>query len=458
MKTSRRSRASRNLEVIRLTTSRGCDAAATAVRSRFSSAERARQLKVELEQRHAQQVVASLGNMKGVLMKLGQMASYIDEGMPAVMRESLATLQQDAPLMDAVLAIDEIERGLGGRLRRFFTDFDETPVAAASIGQVHRAVTRNGDEVAVKVQYPGIARAIAADLDNTAMLASILSMIFPGLETSQLVGELRLRLTEELDYEHEAMNQQLFVDFYDRHPSVHIPRVDHELSSATVLTTEIIHGQRFEAAVESSDQDRRDEIAELIFRYVFRGLYRLHAFNGDPHPGNYLFEPDGRIAFLDYGLVKYFTDADALQFERLIRSMLTKDASDFRAALVEFGLLRGGAPFSDEELYEWFSHYYEIVLTEGPVTVTPEYASSMVRYNFDAKTNQILKYANIPPSFVLTQRINLGLYAILARLGATANYRAIAEELWPWVNAPPSTPIGEAEAAWLSQKPSHPAA
>ena len=140
--------------MIRLTTSRGCDAAATAVRSRFSSAERARQLKVELEQRHAQQVVASLGNMKGVLMKLGQMASYIDEGMPAVMRESLATLQQDAPPMDAVLAIDEIERGLGGRLRRFFTDFDETPVAAASIGQVHRAVTRNGDEVAVKGAVP----------------------------------------------------------------------------------------------------------------------------------------------------------------------------------------------------------------------------------------------------------------------------------------------------------------
>jgi len=432
---------------------RGIDNALTAGRVRFSSTDKARQLRVELERRHADELVASLGHMKGALMKIGQMASYIDEGMPPLIRESLATLQQDAPPMDGVLAIDVIERELGGRLNRFFSEFDEVPVAAASIGQVHRAVTRQGREVAVKVQYPGIAQAIAADLDNTAVLGSLLGMVFPGLETGPLVGELRARLTEELDYEHEALNQQLFVDFYGGHPWIHVPAVHHDLSAMRVITTEFVHGERFERAVETSDQSRRDDIAELIFRYVFRGMYRIQAFNGDPHPGNYIFEPDGRIAFLDYGLVKYFTDEDTVQFERLIRAMLAQSPSGFRTALEDFGLLRHNAPFSDDELYEWFSHYYAIVLTEGPITLTPEYASSMVRYNFDAKTNQILKYANIPPSFVLTQRINLGLYAILARLGATANYRAIAEELWPWVNAPASTPIGDAEAAWLATKP-----
>jgi len=432
---------------------RGIDSALTASRARFSSKEKAKQLQVDLERRHARELVSSLGHMKGALMKIGQMASYIDEGMPPVIRESLATLQQDAPPMQSVLAIDVIEAELGGRLSRFFKDFDNDPVAAASIGQVHRAVTRAGTEVAVKVQYPGIAQAIAADLDNTAVLGSLLAMVFPGLDTGPLVGELRARLTEELDYEHEARNQQLFVDFYEGHPWIHVPTVHHDLSTASVITTEFVHGQRFEQAVETSDQSRRDDIAELIFRYVFRGMYRIQAFNGDPHPGNYIFEPDGRIAFLDYGLVKYFTGPDTVQFERLIRAMLSENSSGFRAALEDFGLLRRDAPFSDVELYEWFSHYYAIVLTDGPITLTPEYASSMVRYNFDAKANQILKYANIPPSFVLTQRINLGLYAILARLGATANYRAIAEELWPWIDGPPSTPIGEAESAWLAAKP-----
>jgi len=447
------SRVSRTAALGRLAAMRGADTALTAARTQFSSKQKSKQLQLELERRHAHDLVSSLGHMKGALMKIGQMASYIDEGMPPAIRESLATLQQDAPPMQGVLAIDVIEGELGGRLGRFFRDFDEQPVAAASIGQVHRAVTRAGTEVAVKVQYPGIARAVAADLDNTAVLGSLLGAMFPGLDTDPLVGELQVRLNEELDYKHEARNQQLFVDFYQDHPWIHVPTVFHELSTAKVITTEFVHGQRFEQAVETSDQSRRDDIAELIFRYVFRGLYRIGAFNGDPHPGNYIFEPDGRIAFLDYGLVKYFTAADTLQFERLIRSMLAENPSGFRSALEDFGLLRKDAPFSDEELYDWFSHYYAIVLTEGPITITSEYASSMVRYNFDPKTNQILKYANIPPSFVLTQRINLGLYAILARLGATANYRAIAEELWPWVNGEPSTPIGEAESAWLAAKP-----
>ena len=440
----------RSMRLARLSVARAADAGFTfAAGAILGSRERRR---AELADRHAVAVVGSLGEMKGVMMKIGQMASYLDEGMPEPVRQTLASLQHDAPPMEGDVAIAVVERELGGRLGRFFSDFDEVPVAAASIGQVHHAVTKGGREVAVKVQYPGIAEAIAADLDNTQMLGSIMSMMFSGLDPGPLVGELRARIGEELDYRHEAKNQQLFVDFYRGHPHVHIPEVFHDLSADRVLTSEFVHGQRFEETVAESDQHRRDELAEIIFRYVFRGLYRLGAFNGDPHPGNYLFEADGRIAFLDYGLVKYFSQSDNDEFERLIRSMLAGDAREFRATLEEGKLLRTGAPFSDEELYEWFSHYYEIVLHEGPFSITAEYASSMVRYNFDARTNKILKYANIPPTYALTQRINLGLYAILARLRATANYRSIAEEIWPWTDAPPSTPLAQEEATWLATK------
>ena len=176
-------------------------------------------------------VAETLGQMKGVMMKLGQMASYIDEGMPKNVRQALSSLQQDAPPMEGRLAIEVIEQELGSRLRLHFRDFDEVPVAAASIGQVHRAVTRAGAEVAVKVQYPGIADVIRADLDNTAMLGSILGMVFSGLDPKPLVGELRSRITEELDYRQEAKNQQVFVDFYSGHPHVLIPGVHHDLSA-----------------------------------------------------------------------------------------------------------------------------------------------------------------------------------------------------------------------------------
>jgi len=427
--------------------------AATAAARKVGSAGRLRRDSASTQlEAQAAIVTETLGQMKGVMMKLGQMASYIDEGMPAAMRQSLASLQQDAPPMEGRLAIEMIERELGGRLRHHFSEFDDVAVAAASIGQVHRAVTRAGVEVAVKVQYPRIAEVIKADLDNTAVLGSILGMVFSGLDPKPLVGELRARITEELDYAQEAQNQQVFIDFYAGHPHVFVPRVHHDLSTERVLTSDFVHGARFEPAITAADQARRSEMAEIIFRYVFRGMYRIQAFNGDPHPGNYLFMDDGRIAFLDYGLVKYFTQADIDEFELLIRAMLDGEASNFRTTLETADLLRQGAPFSDDEVYDWFSHYYDIVMHPGSHTITSEYASSMVRYNFDARTNQMLKWANIPPAYALTQRINLGLYAILGRLNATLDYRAVAEELWPWTDAAPTTRLGREESTWLATK------
>jgi predicted unusual protein kinase regulating ubiquinone biosynthesis (AarF/ABC1/UbiB family) len=442
----------RNLHVGRLVAVRSADEAATRLRQRFLPSERARAAQVRLERRHAEEVVRSLGTMKGALMKLGQMASYLDEGLPEPMRESLAQLQQDAPPMDTALVVDEVERELGGPLHRWFAAFDEEPLAAASIGQVHAARTLDGDDVVVKVQYPGIADAIGADLDNTETLGNLLRLIFPGLEPAPLVAELRARLGEELDYRVEAANQQLFADFYAGHPFIRIPAVHHPLCTQRVLVTQRSNGARF-SEVETWDQAERDLAGETIFRFVFRSLYRLRAFNGDPHPGNYLFLPGGIITFLDFGLVKRYSAADTEMFRRLITSMVRRDAPAFRQTVEQASILRRNAPFDDEEVLDWFGHYYEIVSADRVVTITREYASTMLGHTFDARNNEILRWANVPPVMVLTQRINLGLYALLGKLEATANYRRIAEELWPWVDGPPSTPQGRREAVWLARAP-----
>ena len=170
---------------------------------------------------------------------------------------------------------------------------------------MHRAITKDGRAVAVKVQYPGVGDAIRADLDNAGMLFGAMGMMLPGLEPGPLVEELRARLVEELDYVLEADNQRLFADYYAGHPFIHVPAVVDELCAERVLTTELAEGVRFDE-VETWSQEERDLAAEAIFRFVFGSLYRLHAFNGDPHPGNYLFQPGGQVTFLDFGLVKRF--------------------------------------------------------------------------------------------------------------------------------------------------------
>ncbi len=443
------SRGSRSATMARLAARRARDRTWTKARQRLADDEGRRRMQAELERRDAEDVVAALGHMKGAMMKLGQMASYLDEGMPEPMREALAGLRSDAPPMPGDLALSEIEAGLGRPLHELFQAIDPEPIASASIGQVHRATTTDGREVAVKVQYPGIAAAIAADMDNSETIAMLLGMIFPGLDPQELVEELRARINEELDYENEAANVALFADYYRGHPTIWIPEVIGELSSRTVLTTEFVRGERFEAVYDRS-QEERDRVAEILYRFVFRSLNRQYVFNGDPHPGNYLLADDGRVAFIDFGLVKHF-DADEIeQFARLIRAMLDRDAGEFRRTAEEVEVLRPEAPFTDDEIYDWFAAYYELILDNEEMTVTSEYAGRLLYKTFDARTNEILKHTNVPPTFALIQRINLGLFSLMGKLEATANWRAISEELWLWTDAPPTTPMGEAEVAWIA--------
>jgi predicted unusual protein kinase regulating ubiquinone biosynthesis (AarF/ABC1/UbiB family) len=350
------------------------------------------------------------------------------------------------------LSAEVLVRELGRAPEQLFAEWDPIPIAAASIGQVHRAMTHDGMPVAVKVQYPGVDEAIRADLGNAGLLFQAMGMMFPGLEPGPLVDELRSRLLEELDYVLEAAHQRLFAAYYAGHPFIHVPKVVDALSSARVLTTELADGARFDEVITWS-QTERDLAGETIFRFVFRSLYRLHAFNGDPHPGNYLFHPGGRVTFLDFGLVKRFDAAEVDVFERMIEAMvIDRDVAAFRSVIEAVGLLKPGMPFDDQQVEDYFGHFYEFVLEDQTQTMTPEYATESVRRIFDASgpSGEIIKAANVPPSFVIIQRINMGLYAILGQLLATRNWRRIAEELWPFVDGPPSTPLGQEEAAWLA--------
>lgn len=444
----------RNLRLARLGARSGRRYALHRARRTFASAERAAELDTEFELQTAADVAAELGNMKGAMMKIGQMASYIDTGLPDHVRDTLASLQSKAPPMSGELAAEQIERELGKAPTELFAEWDPAPIASASIGQVHRAITYDDRAVAVKVQYPGVADAVAADLGNADWLFGMLASMFPGLEPGPVVAELKERLAEELDYEAEAKNQRYYAEFFDRHPFIHVPHVVDQYSTARILTTELATGSTFAELTEWSEEER-NLAAETLFRFSFGSIYRLHAFNGDPHPGNYLFRKGGQVTFLDFGLVKRFTPSETKLFEDLIQTMvLDRDYSGFRRVVEDAGLLAADAPFTDEQVEEYFKFFYSYVLTDGPVTIDQDYASAGVGMLFDANSEygELMRTLNVPPSFVVLQRITLGLMGLFARLEATANWRRVAEELWPFVSGPPSTPTGEAIEAWRQQR------
>ncbi|MEZ5375474.1 MAG: AarF/ABC1/UbiB kinase family protein [Acidimicrobiales bacterium] len=442
--------AARNLRLARMGLRGGRRYAVSKARQTFASAERKEELALEFQMQTAADVTRELGNMKGAMMKIGQMASYIDTGLPDNVRQTLASLQHDAPPMSPELAAATLRAELGAGPDELFAEWDPIPIASASIGQVHRAITLDDRAVAVKIQYPGVADAVRSDLGNADWIFGAMSSMFPGLESGPIANELKERLYEELDYENEAANQRYFAEFFDGHPRVHVPKVIDELSGPRVLTTELATGHRFDEVL-TWDQHEKNLIGETIFRFSFGSIYRLHAFNGDPHPGNYLFDKGGRVTFLDFGLVKRFTPEETQLFEDLITKMvLERDDAGFRKLVEDAGLLKPNAPFSDEQVEDYFRFYYRYVLDDAVITIDQEYAEGGVNHLFDKSGphSELMAMLNVPPSFVVLQRITLGLIGILAQLEATLNYRRVAEELWPFVGAPPSTPMGEEIEHW----------
>ena len=442
-------RAERNAAMAKLAGQVGAGVAVHRAQRVFASPERREELDAAVQLRTAEQVADALGNLKGALMKIGQLASFLDDAMPEPVRQALAQLQQDAPPMSSELAADVVEQELGAAPDKIFEEWDPIPLAAASIGQVHRAVAPDGRAVAVKVQYPGVDEAVRADLANLNLAGLGLGSLFPGLDAPSMVAELRERLTEELDYHLEARNQHDFAQWYRGHPFIHVPDVLSELSTARVLTTELAEGARFDDMATWS-QEERDLAGEAIYRFVFRSLYRFSTFNGDPHPGNYLFRGGGQVSFLDFGLVKRLTRREVDQCYALVQaSVVQRDAKAVRRAAEQAGLIARDAPVPDERVFEFMGIFWEAVERDEVTTITPEWASQVARRYFDGRTNfgDVMEYAGMPPSMVVLQRINLGLLAILGRLEATANWRRVAFELWPDA-APPSTALGREEAMW----------
>jgi predicted unusual protein kinase regulating ubiquinone biosynthesis (AarF/ABC1/UbiB family) len=451
---SRTNRLDRNLALVGLGARAGSSYASHRAVRLFADAERRAALDTAFELRTAEQVAETLGQMKGALMKLGQMASYLDQGLPEPVRAALADLQANAPPMSAELAAGMIRTELGDDPERLFAQWDPVPIASASIGQVHRAITHDGQAVAVKVQYPGVEEAMGADLANVGLFFAGMGQIFKGLDHGPLVAELRERLTEELDYLIEADNQREFAAYYEGHPTIHIPAVIDRYSTRRVLTTELATGARFDEVL-AWDQDQRNLVAETLYRFAFGSLYRLGLFNGDPHPGNYLFGRDGHITFLDFGLVKRFTPGELDIFGDMIKAMvIEEDHHRFRQVVEQIGLISPDAGFTDEQVADYLGHFYDFLLHDGPYTITPAYASETVRRFFDTTGPyaEVQKAANLPPFMVVIQRINLGLYALFGELEATLNWRRLAEELWPFVEAAPATPMGRRIAAWRRQR------
>ncbi len=421
------------------------------VRQRFAGPAKRARLDEATRKRNAETITQAMGQMKGALMKLGQMLSCVSDDIPAEYRAALASLQAEAPPMDFAVVRDVVERELDGALERKFARFDEKPLAAASIGQVHRARLPTGEEVVVKVQYPGVAEAIAADLANVGTLYGMLGMLYPSMDPKPIVAELAARLGEELDYRKEAENQAHFGFLYRDHPFIRVPGVYTAYSTTHILTSEYVAGRRFTEAY-GADQAEKNRIGEILYRFVFGSILRYGVFNGDPHPGNYLLDSDGKVIFLDYGCVKYFPPDMLKAWRALVGSHLTGNHVSFRRHLVELGFITDDAPLDADGLYSYFDYFYEPAQKDEPFQFTRAYNAQSFRRMFspDGQFAGFQKHLNMPPDFVFVNRIQWGVYSILAELTAEANWRRIDAEYRLGKNA--STPLGETEAAYRKKR------
>ena len=415
------------------------------LRRLFAGPERRVRIDEARRKADAARITETMGHMKGAFMKLGQMMSFINEDIPEEYRAALASLQAQAPPMDFALLRDVAERELGKPLERAFASFDDQPIAAASIGQVHRAVLPTGEEVVVKIQYPGVAEAIRHDLANAEVLYRAIMLFYPGVEPAPIVDELRSRIMEELDYENELRSQAAFHSIYGDHPFIRVPRVYPSHSSPRVLTSEYIAGRRFQEVV-GDDDDARARYAEIIYRFVFGSIIRFGVFNGDPHPGNYLFDDQGRVAFLDYGCVKYFDEALLGEWTALVSAHLGGDRDAFKALLLRLNFFRDAGAIDADTIYEYFGHFYEPFRSDRDFRFSHQYTASTFRLVFrpEGRFAGLEKHLNMPKDFVFVNRIQWGVYAILTQLNGHGNFHRIDSEYR--LGRPPSTPLGEADA------------
>jgi len=380
------------------------------------------------------EVAEMMGQMKGVFMKLGQIASFARESLPPEARKMLETLQKDAPPMAFALVREVVEAELGPIAERF-ASFDEEPLAAASIGQVHRARLPSGQEVVVKVQYPGVDRAISSDLRFTQGLVAMGSAFFRNTDSTAMVEEVKARLLDELDYTREAENQERFAAIWEGHPLIRVPRVHRSHTSSRVLTQDYAAGLSFNDFLDVATADEKRLAVLVLNDFVFDSMHLFSIFNGDPHPGNYLFHEDGGITFLDFGCVKRFDGPFLEHMRALNRAIITRDEPAFEAGLRQTGIILPGRPFDPESSWGFFDYHARPFARDAVFTFTEAY----LREAADTMSVASIRRFNLPPDLVFFNRITFGLNAIYQRLGASENFHRIYRRyLFPHEDVPPA--------------------
>jgi predicted unusual protein kinase regulating ubiquinone biosynthesis (AarF/ABC1/UbiB family) len=404
----------------------------------------------------AKQIVAVLGTMKGAAMKLGQVMSFLDVGLvPEEYREEfqheLAKLRDAAPTVSFKQMRKVIEDDLEEPISAVFEAFSQEPIAAASIGQVYRARLReDGREVAVKVQYPGVAAAVRADLQNLEMILRLLKRMTPQLDVRAIAGEIRERVVEELDYELEAQNQRSLARIFRDHPFIRIPDVITERSRERVLVSELVQGVGFEE-LKGYPQRERDRIGEIVFRFFLGCLYRHRQFSGDPHPGNFMLLGDGRVAFLDFGLFKRL-DAPPVELELAAqRAVIERDAGALHALLAQSGFLPDPDRVDSEELLAFLTDAIGWYTTDEVVALTPEIATEVMIESSDPRSNHFrhMRHQDMRAEHLFGRRMEMLTLAVLSQLRARANWSRIARE---WIYGDePVTELGREEAEFYAQ-------
>jgi predicted unusual protein kinase regulating ubiquinone biosynthesis (AarF/ABC1/UbiB family) len=418
--------------------------------------EQAREALAKRQVETAEKIVAALGTMKGAAMKLGQVMSFLDVGLvPEEYREefqrTLGALRDSAPAVSFKDMRKVIESDFDEPLSELFDEFDEEPIAAASIGQVYRATLHDGRVVAVKVQYPGVAAAVRADMQNLGMILRLMRALAPGLDPKAIANEIRARIDEELDYELEAQNQRTLARIFRGHPFIVVPDVIPSLSRERVLVSEYVRGTGFDELKEYP-QSERDRLGEIVFRFFFGCMYRLHQFSGDPHPGNFLLLEDRRVAFLDFGLFKRI-DPSVAEFELEAQRLgIAGDGEGLIAHLHAGGFIHDPSRYTPEGIIAQFQDLYGWYAQDRVIELRPETATQVMIDMSDPRSayfNQ-MRHETLPPDHLFGRRLEMLTLAVMAQLRAKGNWHRIARE---WIyEDPPVTELGKLEEGFYAQR------
>ncbi|MFF3269883.1 ABC1 kinase family protein [Streptomyces chrestomyceticus] len=418
----------------------------------------------ELQQRTADQLFRVLGELKGGAMKFGQALSVFESALPEEIagpyRAALTKLQEAAPPMptDSVHAI--LAERLGADWRELFTEFEDKPSAAASIGQVHRAVWHDGREVAVKVQYPGAGAALLSDLSQLGRFARLLGPLIPGMDIKPLITELRDRVSEELDYALEAEAQQAHAEEFADDPDVRVPAVVHQ--SDQVLVTEWMEGVPLSEIIANGSQEERDRAGQLLARFLFSGTARTGLLHADPHPGNFRLltgdAPDGppeqwRLGVLDFGTVDRLPDGLPSTIGASLRMTLDGEAEAVYELLREEGFVKESIELDPDAVLDYLLPVIEPAQVDG-FTFTRSWMRTQAARIADPRSPayQLGRQLNLPPSYLLIHRVTLSTIGVLCQLGATVRLR---DELESWL--PGFTPDDAATASHTSDTSDTPA-